>query len=204
MEEYPHPRAARYCSSVKPCTRPVTMSSIRLMPSAIASFKTAGATTLSTRRRANSRRSSGGNSSARRDTSVATMNEAYLLGSPKQAIHLFLSLYQRRIAAGCAGCCLAWARHVGANPPPKSESTTFRARQQLIFGLRPSFDHRISAFGFQGCRPHARFITQNVTGSPATRCLFPFGGIDNLRTWLARHQQVQNPPVGSTTSSALC
>jgi len=60
VEEDPDPRAAGYCSSVRPCTRPVAISSIRRTPSLMASFKEAGVTTLSIRRRANSSRTSVG------------------------------------------------------------------------------------------------------------------------------------------------
>ena len=59
---------------------------MRRIPSAIASFKDAGATTLSTRRRASSKRSSAGSSSAARDTSVETIGEGYPRGSAKQAV----------------------------------------------------------------------------------------------------------------------
>lgn len=62
MKKHGHFKAARYCSSVNPCVRPVAISSIRRMPSRTASFKGSGATTLSTKRRANSSLSSGGRS----------------------------------------------------------------------------------------------------------------------------------------------
>ena len=85
VEGDPHRKAARYCSSVKPATRPVAMSSMRRMPCFTASFSGAGSTTLSTRRRASSRRSSGGSSSAARDRSAVSMGKDYFADRAMQA-----------------------------------------------------------------------------------------------------------------------
>jgi len=95
MEEDPHPRAARYCSSDKPSTRPVTISSMRRIPSAIASFNDAGATTLSTRRLASSKRSSAGSSRAARDKSSETMEEEYSGTKTRQVANARACRYHR-------------------------------------------------------------------------------------------------------------
>ena len=79
-----HPKAARYWSWVKPCTRPDATSSMRRTPSATASLTDAGSITLSTRRRANSKRSSGDNSSAASDNSVELLAELYALSEARR------------------------------------------------------------------------------------------------------------------------
>src|ERR1017187_6583893 len=77
MENHRHDSAARNCSSVKPLTRPAAMSSIRRTPSVTASLSVAGATTLSTKRRASSNRSSAESSNAAFDNSVADIGLIY-------------------------------------------------------------------------------------------------------------------------------